>query len=624
MVNDDLCGYTGRVLRVDLSRGITSIDDLGQHFLRKYIGGRGFISYFTLKEIPAQAEPLGEDNKLIFATGPITGVPIPGAGRNSVGAKSPLTNGYGDSEVGGYWGAELKHAGYDAIIIQGASADPVYLWVTAKKAEIREAGHLWGKATAESQKLIQEELGDDKIRTAQIGLAGENLVRYACIINDLSHAAGRTGMGAVMGSKKLKAIAVRGRQKVKLSNPAMVNSLARWLRDNFMKQMPTSIFRELGTSAALFGANLKGGLPTRNFREGVFGGASKISDEELQKYVVRMGGCYACPVRCKNKVALKEPYSVDPNYGGPEYETLAALGSNCGIDDIKVIVKANELCSAYGLDTISTGDNIAFAMECFERGILNERNSGGISIEFGNGEALLKLVEMIGRRVGIGELLAEGVARAAKAIGKGAEQLAMHVKGLELPMHEPRHKQGAALGFVVSPTGADHNHNIEDTLFDRWPFINKFGLPGIFEPLPCSDLSPRKVRMLFYGSLWRHVLDCLVFCNFVQLNPKQIAELVSATSGWDVTVWELMKVAERCINVTRLFNFREGFSKDDDRLPNRFFTPLVSKPLKNPYIEKGQFQEALQTYYAMVGWDAKGAPTLAKLQELGIENDLAY
>ncbi len=619
---DMTCGYNGEILRVDLSRGTISVDRPSAEFYRQYVGGTCLISYYLLREVAAGTDALAPENKLIFATGPVTGAPIGGSGRNSVGAKSPLNNGFGSSEAGGYWGAELKHAGYDAIIIEGKSEKPVYLWIKDGEVEIRDARHLWGKTVGECQKLIQEELGDEHIRVAQVGLAGENLVRYACVVNDLSHFAGRTGMGAVMGSKNLKAIAVRGHKKLEMADPEKVSSLAKWFRDNFKLIKRTAGLSEGGTAFYLLAIDAAGGLPTRNFQQSAFEGASKLSSEAIKSSIlVKRGGCYACPVRCKPEVATGEPYNVDPIYGGPEYETLSSLGSNCGIDNLEAVAKGNELCNAYGLDSISTGASIAFAMECFERGVLTDKDTGGLKLNFGDAQAMLRLVEMIARREGIGKLLGEGTARAAAAIGNGAEEFAMHIKGQELPMHEPRFKLGMGVGYTVSPTGADHMHNMHDSAYTQpgcmLDELMALGIPG---PLPLHDLSPAKIRMLVYGSLWRHVLNCLVFCHFCLLMPGQITELVRAITGWNATAWELMKVGERCINMARAFNFREGMTRDDDYLPRRFFTPLPSGPLEGVNIDKKQLEQAIDTYYAMVGWDKRnGAPTPGKLQELGIE-----
>ena len=612
-------GYNGKILRVNLSTGNFSIEQPGEDFYRRYIGGTGFISYYLLREMKPRIEPLSPENKLIFATGVVTGAPVGGCGRNSVGAKSPLTGAYGDAQVGGFWGVEVKRAGYDAIILEGKAENPLYLWIEDEKVELKDASHLWGKTTGEALKILSSELGTG-VRTAMIGPAGENLVRYACILNDIHHAAGRTGMGAVMGSKNLKAIVVRGHKPPSLAEPEVVRSLAKWLRDNFMKLAGS--FYDEGTAGGLWALNRSGGLPTRNFQESVFEGATKISGRALRDTIlVARRSCFACPIRCKRQVEVKEPYQVDPLYGGPEYETLASLGSDCGIADLRAIAKGNELCNAYGLDTISTGATIAFAMECFERGILREKDTGGLELHFGNAQAMLKLIEQIARREGFGDLLAEGMAKAASIIGKGAEGFALHIKGQPIPMHEPRYKQGMGLGYAISSTGADHCHNIHDNLFSAPSRdLEEAKALGILEPLPIDDLSPAKVRLLLYNLYWMHLLNCLVFCFFVPFDYSQITSLVGAVTGWNTSLWELMKVGERCLNMTRAFNIREGLGKEDDYLPQRFFTPLPSGPLKGVSIDRQRFEQAKETFYPMVGWDKiRGAPTLEKLQELGIE-----
>jgi aldehyde:ferredoxin oxidoreductase len=612
-------GYSGKILRVDLSKGTAQVETPAENFYRQYLGGRGFVSYFLLRELGRGENPLGPGNKLIFANGPVTGVPIAGSGRNSVGAKSPLTGGYGDAEVGGYWGAELKHAGYDAVIIEGKAEHPVYLWIEDSKVEIRDARHLWGKTTLECQKAIQAELGSESIRVCQTGIAGENQVRYACVVNDLNHAAGRAGMGAVMGSKNLRAIAVKGSQKVELADSEAVSSLAKWLAEDLKTNRAAVNMSQSGTAGGVEALNTMGGLPTRNFQQGVFEGAPKISGAVMKEsMLVRRGGCYACPIRCKPHVSVPAPHNVDPEYGGPEYETLAALGSDCGVDDLRAVAKANEMCTAYGLDTISTGACIAFAMECFENGILTEKDTGGLKLNFGNAPAMSQMVEMIARKTGLGKVLAEGVARAAKTIGKGAERFAMHVKGQEIPMHEPRFKPGLGVGYAISLTGADHCHNIHDNMYAARVGGVMRDL-GVFDPLPTQDLSPAKVRMLMYGSLWQHLLNSLVFCQFVPLSVDRMVDLVRGITGWQTNAWELIKVAERSITMAQAFNIREGKAKADDGLPARFFTPFTAGPLNGVSIKEAAFTQARDTYYSMVGWDKDGVPTLAKLQELGIE-----
>ena len=611
-------GYGGKILRVDLSRGKITVDEPDDTFYRRYFGGSGFIGYFLLKEVASGVDPLGPDNKLIFAGGPLTGVPIAGSGRNSVGAKSPLTGGFGQAEVGGFWGAELSHTGYDAIIVEGKAENPVYLWIEDEKAEIKDARHLWGKTTLEVQKLIQKELGSTTIRVTQIGPAGENQVRYACILNDINHAAGRTGLGAVMGSKNLRAIAIRGHGKVPLADEKAVNSLSKWLRDDLKVNRAAVGMSQNGTAGLLAAFSMVGSLPTRNFQQGSFEGAEKLSAVTFNETIlVKRGGCYACPIRCKPHVGVDGAYQVDPAYGGPEYETLAALGSNCGIDNLEAIARGNQLCSAYGMDTISTGVSIAFAMECFEKGIITEKDTGGLKLSFGNIEAMLELIEQIAHKEGFGKVLADGSARAAKSIGKGAEELAMHVKGQEIPMHEPRYKQGLGLGYTISPTGADHCHNMHDTAYERRIGSGPSAM-GIYEPIPGQELSPRKVRLQLYGSLYQHTLNCLVFCQFVPLSSDKMAALVNGITGWHTNLWELMKVGERFVNLSRAFNVREGRGKADDFLPKRFFTPFDSGPLEGVSVKEEELVQAVETYYGMAGWDSQGKPTPAKLEELDI------
>lgn len=615
-------GYVGRILRVNLSSRMLTIEEPPEHFYRRYFGGEGFVACFLLKEVPRRVEPLSPANKLIFAAGPLTGVPVGGCGRHSVGGKSPLTGAFGEAESGGYWGAELKMAGFDAIIVEGRAQRPVYLLIRDGEAEIRDARHVWGLKTLDSQNAIREELGDPGIKVAQIGPAGENLVRFACVVNDLDAFAGRTGMGAVMGSKNLKAIACRGHQRPGLADPGAVSTIARWVKDNAPRSNKT--MRELGTASLVTPLNRQGGLPTCNFQKGSFEGADRISGEAMRDSIfVRRRSCFACPVQCKREVAVHEPYSVDPAYGGPEYETIAALGSNCGIDNLKAVAKASELTAAYGLDSISCGGAVAYAMECFEKGLLTAQDTRGLDLRFGNGEAMLGMIERIALRQGLGDLLAEGVARASKKMGPRSAEFALHVKGQELPMHEPRWKQGMGVGYSLSPTGADHCHNMHDSAYARpGPLLEQLKALGILEPLPVSDLSPAKMRMLIYHSLWMHFLNCAVCCYFVMVYGlvgfERMAQLVNAVTGWDTSVFDLMKVGERAVTLARAFNRREGFTSRDDDMPERFFVPHVSGPIQGIAPEQAAFDEAKEIYYEMMGWP-HGSPSPGKLAELGIE-----
>jgi len=614
-------GCNGKILRVNLSDNRIITEAIDEPFYRKYLGGAGLVAHFLLKELPPGTDPLDPDNKLIFALGPVTGILLPGSDRYCVGAKSPLTEGFAKSESGGYWGSELKRAGYDAIIIEGKAEKPVYLWIHDGKASIRDAGQLWGNNTKETQETIRTELGDNRIRVVAIGAGGENTVRYACIMNGLHDALGRGGLGAVMGSKNLKAIAVRGHKMPGLWDPESVKELRQWLVANMPRLLGD--FHEYGTGGGemeMFEAT--GNLPVRNFRDGLFPGASKL-DFKTTKAALGAGmeGCFACPVRCKKVVKFEEPYSVDPAYGGPEYETLAALGSDCGIDNFKAVTRGNELCNAYSLDTISTGGTIAFAMECFENGLLSPKDTNGLELRFGNEEAMLKLIELIARREGIGDLLAEGTARAAQRIGKGAEEFAIHVKGLEAGMHEPRCKPGKGLGYMVNPHGADHVCNLIDPFYVsgrgwRVEELKPLGLSGAF---PLNDIGPRKVELFKAIQLKCIVQDSLLLCSFLPYSYEQIANLTAAVTGWHTSVMEHLKVAERTLTMARLFNIREGFTSADDKLPKRFFQPKNDGVLSNTYLDPEEFEKAKSYYYTLMGWDAHtGIPLPKKLEELGI------
>ena len=611
-------GYSNKILRVNLSNDKISIENPEEIFYRKYIGGEGFVAYYLLKELKPNTDPLGPENKLIFATGPITGVSIAGTGRNSVGAKSPLTNGFGEAEVGGYWGPELKKAGFDAIIIEGKAKSPIFIWIRNRNVEIRDASHIWGKTTGEAQKIIKKELDDNLVHISQIGPGGENLVRYACVINDLRSAAGRTGMGAVMGSKNLKAVVVRGNKRLKVANKEKLREIRNSFSNDYLKYYKEYFSHGTGGGVMEMFASM-GNLPTRNFKAGGIGSAKnldpQINSEEID---LKMETCFACPIKCKKVVQIKEPWVVNPEYGGPEYETLAAFGSNCAIYDLKAVCKANELCNKYSIDTISTGMSISFAMECFENNILNESDTGGIILKFGNSKAMIQMIEKIAKREGLGDILAEGVKRAAEKIQNGAQKFAIHVKGQELPMHEPRFKQGLGLGYAISPTGAEHMHNLHDTVIANEGSIANFNTFGIFTPLQLNDLSAKKVRALIYHMNWCALGNALVMCYFVPWSPFEQTEIVRAVTGWNTSTFELMKVGERIMNMTRIFNLREGFTSDDDRLPDRFFQPHTSGVLAETAIDLENFSEAKKIYYEMMGWDKNGVPSKIKLDELDI------
>ena len=609
-------GYSNKYLRVNLSNRSVNVQQAPDGAYKYFLGGTGFIVRTLLKELPSGIDPLGEGNKVIFSLGPLAGHKLPGSGRHSVGAKSPLTGCFGESEAGGFWGAELRKAGFDFIIIEGVASRPVYLWINDGQAEIRSAEHLWGLGTADTEQKIRDDLGNKKIRVACIGPGGERLVRYAGVAHDVAHWAGRTGIGAVMGSKKLKAVAVRGSKRPPVHDPDAIGELSKWMGKNYKTISPVW---QCGTGSTMISYEASGNLPIRNFQGGRFPNVTKITPQYMmeQDYLVKMAGCYACPLKCKRKVRLEEPWQVDPIYGSPEYETLAAFGSNCGVDQVEALIKANEICNRNGIDTISTGASIAFAMECFENNLIGKEETGGLELKFGNAHAMLEMVEKIAARQGLGDILAEGVQRAAEKIGKDSRQYAMHVKGCEFPMHEPRSKHGMALHYSVHGNGPDHCTGIHDDLTLNKPAV--WDRVDVAEPLTTTELSPNKARMLYQTGLWRQLVNYLGMCLMVPWSHNQLCNAVESVTGWPMSYWRLMKTVERGITLTRIFNLREGLGIQEDTLPKRFFTRPASGPLKDSPIDPVAHKKARGIYYQMLGWDKNGVPTYARLVELGID-----
>ena len=618
-------GFTGKVLRVNLTDGKIWIEEPEEKVYRSCLGGSALALHYLLRELKPGVDPLSPDNLLIFAPSILNGTPAPGCSRFTVAAKSPLTGGFGEAEAGGWWGPELKLAGFDAVIFTGKAPSPVYLYIHDGDASLRDAAPIWGLDTGQAQAAIRQELGDDKIRVAQIGPAGEKLVRYACVLNELKHSNGRSGMGAVMGSKNLRAVAVRGTQKPNLHDAERVEEVRKRIRANY-HQTPGDM-HDLGTSGGVPFLDSRGILPTRNFRQGSFEYARRISGRAMADTIlVNRGTCYACYIACKREVKTGEPYNVDPAFGGPEYETVGSLGSLCGVGDLTAIAKGNELCNRYGLDTISVGTTIAFAMEAFEAGHLTPKDTDGIDLRFGNAEAMLKMIEMITRRQGIGDLLAEGALRAARKIGNGAEALVMHCKGQEFPMHEPRGKRSLAIGYALSPTGACHMEAPHDTDFEA-PGTAGFDAVeplGITEPVDSLEMGPAKMRLFYNAQQIWNLYNCIGVCDFVgtPTGPFTLSMLVdytSAVTGWNTSLYELLKVGERSQNMARLFNLREGFTVADDVLPPRMFQPLENGALEGVAIDKAEFEASRRLYYEMAGWDPEtGIPTRGKLAELDL------
>ena len=589
-------GFWDKILHVDLTAGRTWTENLGDAWFRKFGGGRALIAHYLLTEVPAGADALGPDNVLVFAPGVVTGAPVPGAGRHSVGAKSPLNNGFGESEAGGYWGAELKRAGWDGIVVHGVAKNPTYLWIKDGEVEIRDASHVWGKLAIDVEDTLRAELGEPHCRITQCGIAGEKLVRFALVANDLNEVAGRTGLGAVMGSKKLKAIAVRGTQPVPVADKEGLKAIAKWVSSTLDENHRG--FHDYGTGAAMQGKNLEGGMPTLNYRMGKFDEIAAVDAIAVaDQFRVDMGACFACSVRCKKVVQVEQHaedagitrkgkaigydpegrWSVNPRYGGPEYESLAALGPSVGVSDLIALLKSNELCNALGIDTISTGATIAWAMEAFEKGVLSGADTGGIELSWGNGNTVVQLIEMIAKREGFGDLLAEGSQRAAEKIGKGSEKFLTTVKGMEMAMHDPRHMDRMRGSYLTAPTGGDHmqQHDIKNS------GRNSVGL-----------------------------------CHFLAYNNDQSLDLLNSVTGWGVDQAEWEEVARRGITMARLFNMREGVRRADDRLPVRFEEDLPMH--KGVSLEQ---QGGIVTeYYVRQGWDAdSGLPTAETLEDLGME-----
>jgi aldehyde:ferredoxin oxidoreductase len=621
-------GITHKLLHVDLGSRQTRVEEIPETVLRKHLGGGALACHLLLRDLPPGVDPLGPDNILVFTTSIINGLSLSGTNRYTAAAKSPLTGGYGESEAGGWWGPELRAAGFDSVMIRGRSEIPVYLWIKDGQVEFRDARPYWGKLSGDVQDGLEQELGDKRIRVLQTGVAGERGVRFAAIVNQLKHFHGRAGLGAVMGSKNLKAIAVRGTKPNTAADKEGAKTGLTWFREHYDRK--TDRFYNLGSASGVLALEASGILPTRNFRDGSFEHARAISGQTMAETIlVNRGTCYACAVSCKREVEIKEE-GVTPKYGGPEYETLAASGSLCGVGDLHALARVNQLYAQYVLDSISTGAVIAFAMECYENGILTKDDTGGIDLRFGNAAALEPIIHQIARREGLGRLLGEGVKRAAEALGRGAERFALHVKGQELPMHDPRGKKGLSLAYALSPTGADHMEAPHDPLYAGFhPRGHPMGPLGLIEPLDPLTLDAKKVRAFFVTQQVWSFYNCVGMCDFVgtPLNALQLQPLidyVNAVTGWNVSLFEMMKVGERANTLMRLFNCREGFTPDDDVLPQRMHEGIGNGALKGQRIDPTEFLSARRTYYQMAGWDPDtGWPTAAKLAELDVEHVLA-
>jgi len=598
-------GYAGRVLRIDLTRRVTTTEPYDPEIARRFLGGRGFSAYTLYTEVPTGADPLGPDNKVIVSTGPLSGTLVPGAGKTDITTKSPETGGYASASVGGLLCAELKYAGYDAIIVEGISQSPVYLFIDDDLVELRDASHLWGKGSLTVEEQLKTELGE-AFQIASVGPAAENLVSYACITHDFGRQAGRGGVGTVLGAKKLKAIAVRGSKSIPIADVETFRTLSRAMFKACMESDAAEVWQKYGTAGVVSWANEIGALPTRNFQSGFFEKCDSLSGEVMRdSIVVSDKACFACPCPC-GKYSHTEKHGVFVE--GPEYETTALLGANCAIADIEDVAYANYLCDELGLDTISTGNCVAFAIECFEKGIISSADTGGLELSFGDSAAIFKLIGMIAAREGIGELLASGVKHAAEVLGGRAADLAVQVKGMEMSGYESRSAPAMLLSYMTCDVGAHHNRSWAIT------YDLEVGRDKISADKAAKVIELQHIRPLF---------DVLGACRLqwveLGLSLEHYAPVLQALTGEDRSWDDLMKISERVWNLTRSYWIREtaGFGRDWDSPPPRTWKePVATGPTKGSSVSWEDNQRLLDMYYQQRGWDENGIPTPAKLAEL--------
>ncbi len=624
-------GFSGNILHVNLTEGTFEVEHPPESFYRTYVGGACLGAYYLMKLMPAGADALSPQNVLVFAISGVVGAPISGSGRHCVTAKSPLTGGIASSEGGGYWGAELRFAGFDAIVLRGCSPRPVDLWIHDGSCELRDASPIWGTLTGEAQDRIRAELGDDRVRVAQIGPAGEKKVRFAAITNELKHFNGRAGLGAVMGAKNLRAIAVRGTGKPVYHDGEAIRTLARGYAAKVRAEGFFNLFKKYGTTLNVTWNSEIGGLPTKNWTMGTW--AEHRDDISAERYQETMmdgsGTCHACVQACRRDIkgGIEKPWKIEARYGGPEYETVGMVGSNCLVSDFNAISKANEIASKYCMDTISLGGVIGFVMECFEKGLLDAGQTGGLRLSFGDGEALVKAAEMIANREGFGDRMAEGTARLARSLGANAERLAVTVKGKEFPAHMPTAKGSMALIYAVNPFGPDHVSTYHDGDVAGEPNEASKSI-GVYDGnIPSWELDFGKTKFTVYSQRAISAVDSWSVCQFI-FNSWSVGDFVDlvqvirAATGWNYSVQELMLLGERRINLMRAFNAREGFSSADDMLPERLFSDGMKDPgaRKGAVVDRRKFLEARESYYSLNGWDARtGNPLPAKLRELGLQ-----
>jgi len=612
--------YMGKILRVDLNGGKITEETVPQEWVRKLLGGVGIATKYLYNEVPKGADPLGPENELIFMSGPLTGTISPSAGRYDVVAKSPLTGIWGHANSGGQWGVHLKRSGFDGIIFEGISPKPVYLKIEDGKAELKDASHLWGKMVPDTTDTVIEECGK-KFRVACIGPGGENLVKYACIMNEKDRAAGRCGLGAVMGSKRVKAVAVSGKETPRIAKQEEFKEVSKKQFELLNESMLKVGFETFGTNMVSDMVNAKGGYPTRNWQTGVFEDIDEVGGQALSdKVLVSKVACFSCPIACGRKSEIKEGPWKGHKGEGPEYESVVTLGPMCGVSSMEAITMANFMCNEYGIDTISAGNTVGFAMECYEKGILTKEQTDGLELKFGDGQVVVGLMEKIGKREGVGDLLAEGVRIMSEKLNKGSEKFAMHVKGLELPAYDPRAAKICGLGYVTANRGGDHiTGYVEGPTFLDTPFlvIDESKIEDAFE------INPKEAKVLVDQENALTFFDLAGCCKFMGmlLKAEEWVDLVATSLGWDFDVTDFRKTGERVYNLIKAYNVREGMTRGDDSLPARLHDePLPEGPAKGMVLDREKFEEYLDTYYDLRGWDkATAKPTREKLAELGLE-----
>lgn len=625
-------GYNGKILHVDLTRQEITVETPPETFYRKYLGGSAMGMYYILKETPRGADPLGPENVLTLFCGVTTGASISGQSRINANAKSPISGGIGDSQGGGFFPAEMKFSGVDGLVIKGEAARPVYLFIHDGKFEFHDASHLMGKITAEVDAILKKELGDEKIEVLQHGPGAENGVLYSSLVSMSNRSNGRTGMGLVMASKNLKAVVVRGTHKPPMADQAKLTEMHR----AGPKMMPLNPdmpgMTDYGTAGVVNFQNTIGSLPTRNYAEGQFESADPISGEVMAKTILKKRDtCYACIVRCKRVVEISEgDHLVDPIYGGPEYETLATFGSYCGISDLSAISKANQICNMYGVDTIACGATIAFAFECYEKGIIGKEETGGLELRFGDAEVMLSVLDQIVHNSGkLGKVLSQGSERAARVWGRGSEDCLVTVKGAEAPAHMPQAKRSLALIYAVNPFGADHQSSEHDPYYEMGVAelnLNRLKMLGLSEPQPQYSLTHEKVKFALLGELFYSMMDSLELCQFVWgpawtlYGPQETLDMIKAVTGWEMNVEELLDVGRRRLNLMRTFNAREGLDRKADKLPRKFFKALKGTgPTAGVALDETEFEAALDHYYQLNGWNSNGIPSRENLKALDLE-----